>query len=390
MPFFQPAVRVHHLALDFHVGRGLKPQLSSPGAGRENPHMYYNNEFDPNHDGPSILTTSTPVPTDAVANLQASSLGDMPTPSTGSSTSMITLLSGSVLPASSDIILSSSSSSPPPISTPASTAAMSNSTLPSQVSGSTTGPVRGGETSAVPAESALAGTGEATSSGRPSGGVIAAIVIALLFAMGAVAFFVFRRYRIQRRVARRATWTTNLAPHSFDDSLEKGVDHGPAVSSDTQIETASQLSKEGVGNGQEITPPAVRNIARKPPLPYSPVSPIAPSPSQSQFSIPNVGTRAPSMDSANGSTVPSTPLPEAPALVRMTFVPQLPDELAITPGEMLYIRSQFDDGWAMCANSRGEQGMVPLECLEGGGGQFAGRSHLRATRRASSLNSPSA
>ncbi|KAI0282106.1 hypothetical protein BGY98DRAFT_955770 [Russula aff. rugulosa BPL654] len=377
MPFFQPAVRVHHLALDVHVGRGLKPQLSSPGAGRDKPHMYYNNEFDPYHDGPSILTTSTPVPTNVVADLQASNMGDMPTPSTESSTSMITLLSGSVLPASSDIILSSSSSNVQLDS-------------PKPVSGSTTGPVRGGETSAVPAESALAGTGEANSSGRPSGGVIAAIVIALLLAMGAVAFFVFRRYRIQRRVARRATWTTNLAPHSFDDSLEKGVDHGPAVSSDTQIETASQLSKEGVGNGQEKTPPAVRNIARKPPLPYSPVSPIAPSPSQSQFSIPNVGTRAPSMDSANGSTVPSTPLPEVPALVRMTFVPQLPDELAITPGEMLYIRSQFDDGWAMCANSRGEQGMVPLECLEGGGGQFAGRSHLRTTRRASSLSSPTA
>jgi hypothetical protein len=93
------------------------------------------------------------------------------------------------------------------------------------------------------------------------------------------------------------------------------------------------------------------------------------------------------MDSASASTVPSTPVPDVPALVRMTFVPQLPDELAISPGETLYIRTDFDDGWALCANSRGEQGMVPLECLEGGGGQFAGHSHLRNMRRASSLNS---
>jgi SH3 domain len=93
------------------------------------------------------------------------------------------------------------------------------------------------------------------------------------------------------------------------------------------------------------------------------------------------------MDSASVSTVPSTPVPEVPALVKMTFVSQLPDELAITPGETLNIRAEFDDGWALCANSRGKQGMVPLECLEGGGGQFAGRSHLRTMRRASSLNS---
>jgi hypothetical protein len=91
------------------------------------------------------------------------------------------------------------------------------------------------------------------------------------------------------------------------------------------------------------------------------------------------------MESASVSTVPSTPVPEVPALVRMAFVLQLPDELAITPGETLNIQTEFDDGWALCVNSRGKQGMVPLECLEGGGGQFAGRSHLRTTRRASSL-----
>lgn len=96
------------------------------------------------------------------------------------------------------------------------------------------------------------------------------------------------------------------------------------------------------------------------------------------------------MDSASVSTVPLTPVPpvpDVPALVRMTFVPQLPDELTITPGETVYIRTEFDDGWALCVNSHEKQGMVPLECLEGGGGQFAGRSQLRDTRRASSLNS---
>jgi hypothetical protein len=248
----------------------------------------------------------------------------------------------------------------------------------------------------VPADSVVIAAGDAKGSSAPSGGVIAAVVVVLLLAMGAVAFFVNRRYRIQKRVARRATWTPNLAPHPFDLSLEKGADHGPAVTSDTRIETASQTSEEkGGGNGQEKPVLAVRNIARKPPLPYSPVSPIAPFPSQSQISTPQInipdadvdagagaGARAPSMDSANVSTASSTPVPEVPAFVRMTFVPQLPDELAITPGETVYIRTEYDDGWALCANRLGREGMVPLECLEVGEGEFGGRSQLGATRSA--------
>ncbi|KAI0273487.1 hypothetical protein BC834DRAFT_806159, partial [Gloeopeniophorella convolvens] len=77
----------------------------------------------------------------------------------------------------------------------------------------------------------------------------------------------------------------------------------------------------------------------------------------------------------------------ATTVVRVTFVPTLPDELLITPGETLHIRTEFDDGWAMCVNARGEQGMVPLECLDGGGGQFVGfpPSEWRSSKRASSL-----
>ncbi|KIK71007.1 hypothetical protein GYMLUDRAFT_144837, partial [Collybiopsis luxurians FD-317 M1] len=51
------------------------------------------------------------------------------------------------------------------------------------------------------------------------------------------------------------------------------------------------------------------------------------------------------------------------AAVRCTFVPNFPDELTILNGEMLDILQEFDDGWVLCVNSRGEKGMVPLECL---------------------------
>lgn len=51
------------------------------------------------------------------------------------------------------------------------------------------------------------------------------------------------------------------------------------------------------------------------------------------------------------------------AIIRCTFIPSLPDELSITTGELVTVVNEYDDGWALCANVRGEQGMVPLECL---------------------------
>ena len=81
------------------------------------------------------------------------------------------------------------------------------------------------------------------------------------------------------------------------------------------------------------------------------------------------------------------------AVVRVTFIPTLSDELSITPGETLRIIGSFDDGWAMCVNGRGDRGMVPLECLEGGSGQFRGYQEqamaiptpVMSARRVSSL-----
>ncbi|KZT27335.1 hypothetical protein NEOLEDRAFT_1051446, partial [Neolentinus lepideus HHB14362 ss-1] len=77
--------------------------------------------------------------------------------------------------------------------------------------------------------------------------------------------------------------------------------------------------------------------------------------------------------------------------VRCTFIPSLPDELPITTGETVRILGEYDDGWALCVNGRGEQGMVPLECLDK---SFGGRMGVRpppsmgdwrASKRVSSL-----
>jgi len=80
------------------------------------------------------------------------------------------------------------------------------------------------------------------------------------------------------------------------------------------------------------------------------------------------------------------------ARVKFTFIPSLPDELSISNGEVVAILQEFDDGWALCRNGRGQEGMVPLECLAlgaelpNGGNNGLARGDLRNSRRDSSLN----
>ncbi|KAJ6622895.1 SH3 domain-containing protein [Mycena sp. CBHHK59/15] len=76
------------------------------------------------------------------------------------------------------------------------------------------------------------------------------------------------------------------------------------------------------------------------------------------------------------------------AAVRYEFIPTLPDELSITTGETVRVLSEYDDGWALCANARGEEGMVPLECLDRASSsqlQVQQQQDHRNSRRTSSL-----
>lgn len=79
------------------------------------------------------------------------------------------------------------------------------------------------------------------------------------------------------------------------------------------------------------------------------------------------------------------------AMVKFSFLPDLEDELEIVNGEMLTIMQEFDDGWALCSNSSGVRGMVPLECLDRGetpvqyGVAVGSARDVRNSRRESSL-----
>ena len=69
--------------------------------------------------------------------------------------------------------------------------------------------------------------------------------------------------------------------------------------------------------------------------------------------------------------------------VTSTFIPTLPDELAIGVGDTLRMLAKYDDGWALCLNQRGEKGMVPLECFDRG--EALGGGGVEDTWRSSSL-----
>jgi type II secretory pathway pseudopilin PulG len=234
-----------------------------------------------------------------------------------------------------------------------------------------------------PADPVLAGSASGSRKSGVSGGVVAAVVIISMLALCVLAFFILRNRRIQKRVARRVTWTAGLAQSVNFDSLEKGTGHVRSIPSNEPTVAASQ-SPTSQGSARGRTPSPILNIPRKPPLPYSPVSPTPPP--QSYNNPPHVAV--PYVHPTTTPTLASVSTPNVPMLVRVTFVPQLPDELAITLGETLYIQTEFDDGWALCVDIRGKQGMVPLECLEGGDGELTAPSHVgdrRMSRRASSL-----
>ena len=92
--------------------------------------------------------------------------------------------------------------------------------------------------------------------------------------------------------------------------------------------------------------------------------------------------------SANSYSTPVAPAPmlktDADAFVNRAFVPSLPDELSVTGGERIRVLTLYDDGWALCTNGRGEQGMVPQECLDQRVAPDMG--DWRNARRSSSLN----
>jgi hypothetical protein len=202
------------------------------------------------------------------------------------------------------------------------------------------------------------------------------VLVVLLFLAGGV-FFV-RRHFIQKRQHKRDTWGAGIYPRA------------PLPDVGVAERDYEQAHMAGVAPGMPASAPPPMAMAMPAPVVYVSEPPREPS-IISTLPTPTYPTSPMSMAGGGfgaGATVPSGAT--ARAAVKCGFVPSLPDELPIAAGDAVRVLAEYDDGWALCEDTQGAQGMVPLDCLERGAGpttplsttSFAG---ARSQRRVSSL-----
>ena len=197
--------------------------------------------------------------------------------------------------------------------------------------------------------------------------------MAILIVAAVIIIYAVRKVFLRRRQNRRISW----GAYSKPDFSEK-------VNEKAEFPLASPALPERLAS-----PPAV-SIPVAPPTTYN--NPLPPPPPLRTGTPARSSTASLTLTPAIGG--PAVPLTNttSQALVRCTFVPNLPDELSITTGETVRVLTEYDDGWALCQNSHGDQGVVPLECLDRGQGRMSpghyigqGTGDWRMSRRASSL-----
>ncbi|KAF8215406.1 kinase-like domain-containing protein [Mycena galopus ATCC 62051] len=130
---------------------------------------------------------------------------------------------------------------------------------------------------------------------------------------------------------------------------------GPPPKHDTF--TPHRMIKNGVEQSQPLRPLALENALG--PLPSTPPrnNTLAPQ----RMIKTNIPGRE-GLAKQPGSSKDGTPITEWQK-VRYEYIPMLPDELFITTGEFMRMLSEYTDGWALCEDMRGKQGLVPVECL---------------------------
>ncbi|KAG8935390.1 hypothetical protein FRC02_008195 [Tulasnella sp. 418] len=304
-------------------------------------------------------------------------------------------------------------------------------------------------TSAQNSATAAASNGESKSSG-PSPVAIGVTVTLVLLMVGAAGVYFLRRYFIAKRQKKRNTWN----PPAGGDFSEKTQEPRQEATLEDNYETIDINEKHGptpvpypftIDNVNNQFPPptppkhqeqfynaapsapVVALPAPPPPLhptglaplrspspppvagtPYNPSpapvgfdgpSPLAtaspaviPFTPFSSVAPPTAQVMMPAMTQANGATS-SAPKSVNGGLftVIRTFVPSLPDELSLQPGEQVRVVEKYDDGWALCERmSRGagvESGVAPVECLDLTVGDFGSAQKFPESPAMSSTNS---
>ncbi|KAG6335481.1 hypothetical protein ID866_3609 [Astraeus odoratus] len=237
-------------------------------------------------------------------------------------------------------------------------------------------------------------TPSAAVSGGLSGGAIAGIIVASVIAGVALLAFCLRKIYSRRRERQGASLPSPYEFRAAGSRRESQTPGGAPEStqnlagSGAQANTSLSPFAKG-GPSVFITPPGPLGSQPSPPGPQ--MSYAVPIPPPASYNNPGNSAvfTAPHPAVASGTDANTFGLPssaQAPvATIKCSFVPTLPDELSISTGEYVRVLNRFDDGWALCEKSGGEQGMVPQECLE----QITadpGDVDWRNARRVSSLN----
>ncbi|TFK30272.1 hypothetical protein FA15DRAFT_663662 [Coprinopsis marcescibilis] len=373
-----------------------RPAQANPGdtlpnlQGRQHPEpedsgnddgMYYDMGGNP-FGSPATITTTRIVANTGTANSPVHSMpimsspGTVPTPATASqdehgdpssSVSVITLVAASPSP---------SSSSPPAV-------------IPTMINNG-----NGGDANATQTPSPLSNTSDSQRGRLPPGATIGLVIAGIIIAASLIIFFVRRRY-VRRRIRLRKEWASKR-PLSLSQMLEskggsksfsftsesaESIRYGLPLQSPAIVKTRSS-PKEVVRTLSIPTPLAVPVPPRPEAASYAsasqalnatPTSVVPPFSSRSHVPSPfnpNPTNNSTTPPQATTASIPDVYGPPATVLsasskvsVILTFVPTLADELSITLGEELSMIAEFDDGWGMCSNAQGEQGMVPMECV---------------------------
>ncbi|KAG9318657.1 hypothetical protein JVU11DRAFT_750 [Chiua virens] len=310
----------------------------------------------------SAIPASTQTPSSTLQSSSNTLPSSSPTQSSSASTS-ITSSSTSSVAVSTDTKLSTSIT-PSSSSTIQPTIPVSTAPTPSSIS------------------TQQANSAAATNSGL-SGGALAGIIAGSVIVGVAILVFFIRKTYLRRRERKRISWSGIPGMGAgfsdepkFPDLTEQPASFTSAVNAPKRSAPLSPFEPHGQSMYSTPVSPVTRihpsamptyGVPTPPPATFNNPAPVAAYPTQPfsstygprivpAFAVPRVATGI-------ASTSPGRAQP-LEAMVKCTFVPNLPDELSIMTGQPIFVIEQYDDGWALCADGRGEQGMVPRECLD--------------------------
>ncbi|KAH9484436.1 hypothetical protein JR316_0003918 [Psilocybe cubensis] len=271
----------------------------------------------------------------------------------------------------------SSSSSISQTSLVTSTGSSSSSLSPASSTVSSSGTLSGTNSSTPSAVGSLS-----SSTNELPGGAIAAIVIVVIISFVGGILYLMRSKSRRTRMKLRPLWTQSKALNKPVGISSATYPFEPVESAYPATETRQVPSRT---SGLSISIPAAS--VSVPPTSYN-----SDSNSSISANIVSATSTLPPTLAVYSPGAKSAPSPFS-AVVSSSFITRLPDELSIAVGERLRVLAEYDDGWSLCMNSTGEQGMVPNECLNRGGGlsqrptmaQAATQSAERRSSRVSSV-----